>query len=70
MNSCTGIEQHVYVTNVPNQHDGPTDNHGPITTRRRAHGGKDHVRHVNVQEGEATDGRVCLSESNHHALAR
>lgn len=70
MSSCAGFEQHVYVANVPNQHDGPADNHGPIAARRRAHGGENHIRHANVQEGEATDGGVRLSESNHHALAR
>lgn len=67
---CAGFEQHVYVANVPNEHDGPADNHGPITARRRTHGGKDYVCHTDVQEGEITDGRVRLSESNHHALAR
>lgn len=65
-----GNEQHVYVANVPNQHDGSADNHGPITTRRRAHGGKNHVCHINVQAGEATDGRVRLPKSNHYALTR
>lgn len=47
----TGFEQHVYVANVPNEHDGPTDNHGPIAARRRPDGGKDYVCHVDVQEG-------------------
>lgn len=61
-------EQHVYVANVPNQHDGSTDNHGPIAARRRAHGRKNHVRHANVQAGEATDGGICLFKSNHYAL--
>lgn len=68
--SRPGVEQHVYVANVPNQHDGSVDNHGPITARRRGHGGKDHVRHANVQAGEATDGGVRLSKSNHYALTR
>lgn len=67
---CTGFEQHVYVANVPNEHDGSADNHGPIAARRGSDGGKDYVCHVNVQEGEITDGGVRLSESNHHALAR
>lgn len=70
MYSCTGFKQHVYVANVPNEHDGPTDNHGPITARRRAHGGKNYIRHINVQEGQITNGRIRLPESNHHALAR
>lgn len=47
----TGFEQHVYVANVPNEHDGPADNHGPIAARRRPDGGKDYVCHVDVQEG-------------------
>lgn len=68
--SQLGFEQHVYATNVPNQHDGSSDNHGPITARRRDHGGKDHVRHANVQAGEATDGGIRLSKSNHYALTR
>lgn len=65
-----GNEQHVYVAKVPNQHDGSADNHGPIAARRRAHGGKNYVCHANVQASEATNGRVCLSKSNHYALTR
>lgn len=68
--SQSGNEQHVYVANVPNQHDGSADNHGPIAAWRRAHGRKNHVRHANVQAGEATDGGICLSKSNHYALTR
>lgn len=55
---------------MPNQHDGSADNHGPITTRRRAHGGEDHVCHANVQASETTYGGIRLSKSNHYALTR
>jgi len=46
--SQPGNEQHVYVAKMPNQHDGSADNHGPIATRCRTHGGKNHICHVNV----------------------
>jgi len=68
--SQPGNEQHVYVAKVPNQHDGSTDNHGPIAARCRAYGGKNHVCHANVQASETTDGGICLSKSNHYALTR
>lgn len=65
-----GFEQHVYVTSVPDKHDGPADNDGPAATGRWPHGREDHVCHANVQEGETEDGGIRLSESHHNAFAR
>lgn len=60
----------MYSANVPDKHDGKADNHGPIAARRRTDGGKNNLCDAHVSTGEIKDGRICMSESNHHVISR
>lgn len=65
-----GDEQYVYVTNVPNQHDGPTNNHGPAQAGRGSDGRENYIRNAHVQAGQTKNGGIRLSKSYHNAFAR
>ena len=55
---------------MPLKHDGPRNNHGTIAARRRANGGKNHVRYAYVQAGKTSNGGVRLFKSHRNALTR